>query len=132
MYDYFMEIKTKGPEAGMHFRNGNQDHPMSRFGAFDLAGFPKVVEWEKRYLPPEKLDRYEKSIGQYDPREEKKSPIMVLRRFSASTTNMSIIRPLAQCSTQTRKWRRSRPVGKSAPLANPSNYQRRPGPPEPP
>jgi 2-methylisocitrate lyase-like PEP mutase family enzyme len=72
MYDYLMEIKTKGPEAGMHFNNGNRDHPMSRFGAFDLAGFPQVVEWEKKYLPAEKLDRYEKSIGQYDPRETNK------------------------------------------------------------
>jgi 2-methylisocitrate lyase-like PEP mutase family enzyme len=72
MYDYLMEIKTNGPEAAMYFREMNQGHPMSGFGAFDLAGFPKVVEWERKYLSPDKLEKYEKSIGQYDPREEKK------------------------------------------------------------
>lgn len=72
MYDFLMEIKTKGPEASMYLREENQGHPMSKFGAFDLAGFPKVVEWEKKYLSPEKLERYDNSIGQYDPREEKK------------------------------------------------------------
>ncbi len=72
MYDYLVEIKTKGPEAAMYYRDRYQDHPMTRFGAFDLAGFPKVAEWEKKYLSPKKLERYEKSIGQYDPREEKK------------------------------------------------------------
>ena len=69
MYDFLMEIKTKGPEAAMYFRERNQGHPMSGFGAFDLAGFPKVAEWEKKYLSPDKLDKYEKSIGLYDPRK---------------------------------------------------------------
>jgi hypothetical protein len=41
---------------------------MRGFGSFDLAGFPKVVEWEKKYLPKEKIEAYEESIGVYDPR----------------------------------------------------------------
>ena len=71
MYDYLMDIKQNGPQVAMNFRSENKDHPMSRFGAFDLAGFPKVVEWEEKYLSPEKLERYDSSIGQYDPREKK-------------------------------------------------------------
>ena len=72
MYDYLMEIKTKGPEVAMIYQEKNKHHSMSKFGAFDLARFPLVVEWEKKYLPPEKLEKYNKSIGEYDPREEKK------------------------------------------------------------
>lgn len=72
MYDYLMDIKKNGPEAAMYYRERNQGHPMSGFGAFDLAGFPKVAEWEKKYLSSDKLEKYEKSIGLYDPREEKR------------------------------------------------------------
>jgi hypothetical protein len=33
-----------------------------------VAGFPKVVEWEKKYLPQDTLDKYEQTLGEYDPR----------------------------------------------------------------
>jgi hypothetical protein len=38
------------------------------FGVFDLVGFPKVSDWEEKYLPKEYLEKYDKSIGVYDPR----------------------------------------------------------------
>jgi hypothetical protein len=41
---------------------------MGGFRVFDLAGFPRVVEWEQKYLSPEKLKKYEQSLGMYDPR----------------------------------------------------------------
>jgi hypothetical protein len=32
-----------------------------------------VVEWEKKYLSPENLEKYASSIGEYDPRAGDKS-----------------------------------------------------------
>jgi glyceraldehyde-3-phosphate dehydrogenase (NAD(P)) len=55
-------------EAYNEFRQKTQSHPLGGFGLFDVAGFPKVVEWEKKYLSPEKLEKYDQSIGVYDPR----------------------------------------------------------------
>ena len=68
MYDMLMEFKERGMAAITDYRRKTADHPMGGFGTFDLAGFPKVVEWEKKYLPAEKLEAYESSIGVYDPR----------------------------------------------------------------
>jgi hypothetical protein len=36
--------------------------------ACDLTGFANVLEMEQKYLSPEELQRYEQSIGVYDPR----------------------------------------------------------------
>jgi hypothetical protein len=33
-----------------------------------MVGFPKVREWEEKYLPKEQMDKYEKSGGLYEPR----------------------------------------------------------------
>lgn len=68
MYDLLVEFKERGPAAYGDFRRKTADHPLGGYGTFDLAGFPKVVEWEKKYLPPEKLEAYESSLGVYDPR----------------------------------------------------------------
>jgi hypothetical protein len=35
-------------------------------------GFPKILEWEEKYLPPEELTKYEKSQGLYDPTASRK------------------------------------------------------------
>ena len=45
------------------------------FGTFDLSGLPKVAELEKKYIPSENLEKYEGSVGLYDPRarDQKKS-----------------------------------------------------------
>ncbi|MBL7175776.1 MAG: isocitrate lyase/PEP mutase family protein [Desulfobacteraceae bacterium] len=68
MYDFLVEFKERGMGAFNEFRQKTESHPMGGFGTFDLAGFPKVVEWEKEYLPQEKLEAYESSLGIYDPR----------------------------------------------------------------
>jgi hypothetical protein len=44
-----------------------QDHPLGSFRVFDLTGFPKVREWEQQYLSPERLAKYDQSIGAYEP-----------------------------------------------------------------
>ena len=68
MFDFLAEIKKRGLEAYNEFWEKTKTHPMGGFRVFDLAGFPRVVEWEKKYLSPEKLKKYEQSLGMYDPR----------------------------------------------------------------
>jgi 2-methylisocitrate lyase-like PEP mutase family enzyme len=68
MYDFLAEFKERGMEAYVDFRRKTLNHPVGGFGVFDIAGFPKVVEWEKKYLSPEKLKKYEQTLGIYDPR----------------------------------------------------------------
>jgi 2,3-dimethylmalate lyase len=78
MYDFLMEVKKNGMGAYTEFRRRIQDHPLGGPGFFgplrgliDLAGFPKVSEWEKKYLSQEQLEKYERSLGAYDPRSDK-------------------------------------------------------------
>lgn len=68
MYDYLVELKERGICVHEEFMERTKRHPLGGFGKFDLAGFPKVLEWEKKYLPQEKLDKYDSTIGLYDPR----------------------------------------------------------------
>ena len=68
MYDYLVELKGRGIGVHDEFLRKTKNHPLGGFGKFDLAGFPKIVEWEKKYLPAEQLDKYDGSIGLYDPR----------------------------------------------------------------
>jgi 2-methylisocitrate lyase-like PEP mutase family enzyme len=73
MYDYLVELKTKGIRVHGEFMERTKSHPLGGHGNHDLTGFPKVVEWEKKYLPPEQLDKYDSSTGLYDPRVGHKS-----------------------------------------------------------
>jgi 2-methylisocitrate lyase-like PEP mutase family enzyme len=68
MYDFLLDYKKRGEAAYNEFAARYKNHPLGGFGIFDLTGFPKVLELERKYLPPEHLERYEKSIGVYDPR----------------------------------------------------------------
>ncbi len=72
MYDFLVELKKRGANAYNDFREKTENHPLGGFGFFDIAGFPKVAEWEKKYLPPEKLEKYKTSGGIYDPRARDK------------------------------------------------------------
>jgi 2-methylisocitrate lyase-like PEP mutase family enzyme len=69
MYDFLVDLKERGITAYSEFRQRTKDHPLGGFRTFDLAGFPKVVEWEKKYIPAEILMKYESTLGLYDPRE---------------------------------------------------------------
>jgi 2,3-dimethylmalate lyase len=73
MYDYLVELKERGIGVHGEFLERTKSHPLGGYGKFDLTGFPKIVEWEKKYLPPEQLDKYDSSIGLYDPRVGHKS-----------------------------------------------------------
>jgi len=68
MYDFLKDYATRGSDAYNEFAETYKNHPLGGFGVFDLTGFPKVSELEEKYLSPEKLARYDQSLGVYDPR----------------------------------------------------------------
>ena len=66
IYDFLTELKKTGIVAFNAFREKTVKHPLGGFRIFDLAGFPS--QWEEKYLSPEKLKKYERSLGVHDPR----------------------------------------------------------------
>ncbi len=68
MYEFLKDYAVRGNDAYNEFSEQYKDHPLGGFGVFDLTGFPRVQELERKYLPPETFERYEKSLGVYDPR----------------------------------------------------------------
>lgn len=66
-WDMLVTLKQKGIEYWGEWREKVKDHPMSWHHVYDLTGFPKVRQWEEKYLPKEQLDKYDKSIGLYEP-----------------------------------------------------------------
>lgn len=73
MYDFLLRVRKEGTAAFSNFIASTKTHPLSLFGSFNLTGFPKVRELEQKYLPAETQDRYEKSLGMYDPLDGKTS-----------------------------------------------------------
>lgn len=66
-WDYATDFIKRGVQADIDFTESFKNHPMSRFGQFDLVGFGKIREWEEKYLPREALEKYKKSMGMYEP-----------------------------------------------------------------
>jgi len=67
MWDMLAAMKQRGLDPWNEWSEKHKDHPMAEFGIFDLTGFPKIREWEEKYLSPEQLAKYDKSMGLYDP-----------------------------------------------------------------
>jgi 2-methylisocitrate lyase-like PEP mutase family enzyme len=67
-WDMLVAMKEKGLEYWYDWRDRAKDHPASWKKIYDLVGFPKVREWEGKYLSGEQMDKYEKSPGLYQPR----------------------------------------------------------------
>ncbi len=72
MWDMLVDVRKRGLEAWNEYVDRTRDHPLGNFRVFDLTGFPKVREWEERYLSPERLAKYDQSIGAYEP--ERRAP----------------------------------------------------------
>ena len=68
MWDLLVDQQQRGSIAWHEFLAKTEHHPLGGFGLFDLTGFPELIELEKKYLPKEKLERYNSSLGLYDPR----------------------------------------------------------------
>lgn len=67
MWDMLAAMKEHGLDPWIEWSNKTKGHPVAGYRLFDLVGFPKVQEWEEKYLPKEYLDKYDKSMGLYDP-----------------------------------------------------------------
>jgi 2-methylisocitrate lyase-like PEP mutase family enzyme len=67
MWDMLEDVRARGLEAWNEYVERTRDHALGSFRVFDLTGFPTVREWEEKYLSPEKLARYEQSVGAYEP-----------------------------------------------------------------
>ena len=68
MYDFLIDYAARGETVFTEWSAKTKTHPLGGFGLFNLTGFPAVSEMEQKYLSPEALERYENSIGVYDPR----------------------------------------------------------------
>ena len=71
-WEFLHDFKDRGLDALREWESWEDTHawkypePPHRF---DLAGFPKVRELEEKYMAPEELEKYAKSIGLYTPGE---------------------------------------------------------------
>ena len=61
VYDLAVKIRDEGPLAEKRFNDEYKDHPMGDFHTF--AGFNEVMEWERRFLGEEELEKYDDSVG---------------------------------------------------------------------
>lgn len=71
MYDFLLEYAERGADAYADHLDARKGHPFVDFGFLDLTGFPRVIELEKKYLPAERLRKYEGSEAFYDPGVQK-------------------------------------------------------------
>ena len=71
-WEFLHDFKNRGLDAMREWESWEADYawkypePPHRF---DIAGFPKVRELEEKYMAPEELEKYSKSIGLYTPGE---------------------------------------------------------------
>jgi 2-methylisocitrate lyase-like PEP mutase family enzyme len=72
MYNHLERVRKGGVDAERAYMRDNTGHPLAGFGIFDLTGFPALRELEMKYLPAEAMERYDRSIGFYDPAKGKK------------------------------------------------------------
>jgi 2-methylisocitrate lyase-like PEP mutase family enzyme len=68
MYDFLKDCAERGQDAWNEFAEKTKSHPYGGFRFFNLTGFQNIHELEKQYLPKEAMDRYDRSLGAYDPR----------------------------------------------------------------
>jgi hypothetical protein len=71
MYDFLAKYAREGRQVWEDYQVDTQAHPLGGFGLFDLTGFPQLTELEKKYLPAQE-ERYQNSLGNYDPRHSLK------------------------------------------------------------
>jgi 2-methylisocitrate lyase-like PEP mutase family enzyme len=67
VYDYAVALRDHGPMAEHEFTERFKNHPLGNVHGF--AGFDQIQAWEREFLPPEELDKYDDSVG-YRPVKE--------------------------------------------------------------
>jgi 2-methylisocitrate lyase-like PEP mutase family enzyme len=77
-WEYAHDFLARGVAAQIEWQQRPMRYPMPHL--FDLVGFPQVAAWEQQYLPAEWLQKYEDSIGGYDPRAGAREPAFTAPR----------------------------------------------------
>jgi 2-methylisocitrate lyase-like PEP mutase family enzyme len=73
MYDFLQKYAREGRRVWEDYQVATQKHPLGGFGLFELTGFPELTELERKYLPAHRLEKYDQSLGAYDPRSTAES-----------------------------------------------------------
>jgi 2-methylisocitrate lyase-like PEP mutase family enzyme len=71
MFDFLTKLRRDGIAAFNDFTQAHKDHQVGMFGFLELTGFPKLLEIEREFLGADALDKYDSSIGLFDPRAKK-------------------------------------------------------------
>ena len=71
MFDFLTKLRRDGIAAFNEFTQAHKDHQVGMFGFLELTGFPKLLEIEREFLGADALDKYDSSIGLFDPRAKK-------------------------------------------------------------
>ena len=69
-WEFLHEFKERDVQAIKAWQAREAEYPWKHPEPphrFDLVGFPKIREWEEKYLPPEEFDKYAESVGIYTP-----------------------------------------------------------------
>lgn len=69
-WEYAQDFRARGIQAEIEWKQREWRYPMPHM--FDIVGFPEVAEMEQKYLPEAMLQKYEDSIGGYDPRASRR------------------------------------------------------------
>lgn len=64
MYDYAVDLRSRGGGADADFSRRTQGHPLANLHA--LARFDQIRAWEAEFLPPGETRKYDNSAG-YQP-----------------------------------------------------------------
>lgn len=70
MWEVLHDVRERGPQAMAEWNDWAEKFPWKHGEPphfHDFMGFPEIREVEKKYLPPEEQEKYEKSIGLYTP-----------------------------------------------------------------
>ena len=70
MYSFLRDYTKRGVDAYVNHLEAHAEHPLVDIEFLDLTGLPKALEIEKRYLPQERLAKYENSNAFVRPRSE--------------------------------------------------------------
>ena len=75
MWEILHDVRERGPEAISEWNNWAESFPWKRSEPphfHDFMGFAEVRDVEKKYLPAEEQEKYEKSMGLYTPGQDPK------------------------------------------------------------
>ncbi|MBI2872386.1 MAG: isocitrate lyase/PEP mutase family protein [Chloroflexi bacterium] len=66
-WDFLQDFRRRGVQAEIDLEKRTRDHPLAGLKLFDLLGFGDVREMEEKYLPWDVQERYQQSLGLYEP-----------------------------------------------------------------